>query len=134
MNYRNENDVLSALDKVKKLSGSVQKTFNGLPDELKTDPVCRKAIQYMPFCIKDVPKSFELTENVAIDVVNGNGWLLHAIPEELRSPKVCLAAVKNSDAAYKHIPNAVKDIEMTSIALRGNAFLHWMKSMYSSST
>ena len=79
------------------------KNIKYIPRKFLSEQVILEAVKINTFVVKHIPAKF-LSKKVQLAVVKRTGSLIDCIPEKLLSEQVCIEAIKNCDFAIKHVP------------------------------
>ena len=99
-----------------------------MPDELKTEVVCTKAVERNGFALQYVPDELK-TEAVVLKAVERDGTALQYVPDELKTEVVCTKAVESDGYALQYVPEALMNEAVVSKAVErdGGALQYVLK-------
>ncbi len=104
-NIQNYEDI--AITAVKKAGD----TLRFVPEELRTEKLCKYAVANNGWSIRDVPEKL-VDENICLSAVTVNGDTLRDIPEKYKTEKVCRQAVLTSGHMLGHVPLKLRSRDM----------------------
>jgi hypothetical protein len=115
---KTEADVLAlSAKKVKDNEESFIDVFYLLPEELKTEKVCRAAIEINGAALSRTPQKLRNAE-ICLAAVRQTGFALEYVPEKLMTFEICLAAVQRTGAALQYAPDNLKTPELCVCAVK----------------
>jgi hypothetical protein len=92
------------------------------PESLRTEKVCRTAIQKRDNSIKDIPEALKTAE-FYLSIVQEDGWMLFFVPEGLKTLEICRAAFKQYQGTLRFMPKALRGSYEDSGKLRNQRHL-----------
>jgi hypothetical protein len=99
------------------------RTFDKIPDGLKTAAVCLEAVKGDSYMIKAVPENLR-TPEVYLEAVKRDANILKETPDELKTALMCLEAVKNHPFLLRDcVPENLKTADVCLEAVKGRGEL-----------
>lgn len=77
---------------IKRMNEVGGQLIKDLPDSLKTDKICKEAVELWAFALQYVPE-VKLTAKLCYMAVEGNGLALQFVPEEFRTNRLLSVAL-----------------------------------------
>ena len=90
-----------------------------VPEEFKTQELCRLAIKNEGRALEYVPEEFKTYELCKIAVTKW-GSALEFVPEELKTKELCELAVKHYGGALEFVPKKILNLDMCMAAIKIN--------------
>ncbi len=100
--------------------GNENNMFITLPQERRTEEVCRRAIELSVYNFRHVPEALR-TEELCRRVVREWGGALSLVPEPLLTGQMCMEAVRNHGWALDYVPRKFCTPEICAAAVRNDA-------------
>ena len=75
-----------------------------VPDHLKTQEMCKRAVEKDPYTLKFVPDHFK-TQEMCKKVAEEYPWWLKDVPDHLKTREMCERAVEDDPWSLKFVPD-----------------------------
>jgi hypothetical protein len=95
---------------------NVSNTLQFVPEEMRTEQLCRRAVEKNGRALRHVPEKLRSREicNLAIQT---RGLALEYVPEQFKTPEMCQQAVEDQSRALEFVPDKVRTPELYITAM-----------------
>lgn len=111
---------LEGLQRFAPLVSDIYHVFDAIPEEALDGRIALFGVKADPSCLLLLPEHLK-TEEVCREAINREGALIHAVPEALQTEEMCRMAVLSNFEALKFIPDIRHTPELYGLALEKNA-------------
>ena len=96
--------------------------FKFIQENIKTDKLCKFAVQQSGYALQYVPDD-KKTEEICKIAVQQDGYTLQYIPDDKKTDEICEIAVLKTGLALQYVPENKKTEEICRIAVKYNNYI-----------